>query len=172
MAYNLDDSPLNPSPNELTREHPLCDGTHIIFPFKPVASTDSEESSKGPPILTSMETHSDESSKDPLSFDSDGLAIVKGLPSDKLTYFDGSTIDLTKVPTVSTLTDTDGKMIDPAAEASPTSWFSQHATSPIKISSQRRHAAANPVYTGESAFNLCTKEHIKEEVPRRERHYH
>ena len=55
VAYNLDDRPPFPSPNELTWEHSLRDGTHIIFPFDLDESTDSDESTyfDGPPDFDS-----------------------------------------------------------------------------------------------------------------------
>ena len=45
VSYNLDDRPVNPSSNELTRHIPLRDGTHIIFSFDPDDSSHSDESS-------------------------------------------------------------------------------------------------------------------------------
>jgi hypothetical protein len=78
VEYNIEDRPLNPSPNNYCREYPLRDGTHIIFPFDLDKSTDSDESSEGPPSFDSDgNEYFDKSSEGPLSLDSNGHAIVE-----------------------------------------------------------------------------------------------
>jgi hypothetical protein len=85
VVYNLDNGPPNPSPKEYCRKHTLRDGTYIIFPFDLDDPNDSDEvlSFCGPPDLDSdgnevhSEEHSDESSEEPYSIDSDGHVIVE-----------------------------------------------------------------------------------------------